>query len=120
MASIFDIAGSAMNAQMLRLNTTASNMAYRARQTVFETVMSQAAGGPVAVPQIVESQAPVMKRYEPGHPMADGDGYVYGSNVSAVEEMANMISASRNYQSNAEVFNTTKSLMLRTLQLGQQ
>ncbi|PRD39658.1 UNVERIFIED_CONTAM: flgC [Trichonephila clavipes] len=86
MASIFDIAGSAMNAQMLRLNTTASNMAnvdtvsgseataYRARQTVFETVMSQAAGGPVAVPQIVESQAPVMKRYEPGHPMADGDG----------------------------------------------
>lgn len=132
MASIFDIAGSAMNAQMLRLNTTVSNMAnvdtvsgseataYRARQTVFETVMSQAAGGPVAVPQIVESQAPVMKRYEPGHPMADGDGYVYGSNVSAVEEMANMISASRNYQSNAEVFNTTKSLMLRTLQLGQQ
>lgn len=131
MASIFDIAGSAMNAQMLRLNTTASNMAnvdsvsgteagaYRARQTVFATVMQDAAGGPVEVPEIVESQAPVPKRYEPGHPMADADGYVYGSNVNAVEEMANMISASRSYESNAEVFNTTKSLMLRTLQLGQ-
>jgi len=131
MASIFDIAGSAMNAQMLRLNTTASNMAnvdtvssteagaYRARQTVFATVMQDAAGGPVRVPEIVESQAPVAKRYEPGHPMADGDGYVYGSNVNAVEEMANMISASRSYESNAEVFSTTKSLMLRTLQLGQ-
>ncbi len=131
MASIFDIAGSAMNAQMLRLNTTASNMAnvdtvsstesgaYRARQTVFATVMQDAASGPVSVPEIVESQSPVPKRYEPGHPMADADGYVYGSNVNAVEEMANMISASRSYESNAEVFNTTKSLMLRTLQLGQ-
>lgn len=131
MASIFDIAGSAMNAQMLRLNTTASNMAnvdtvsstesgaYRARQAVFSTVMQDAAGGGVSVPEIVESQAPVPKRYEPGHPMADADGYVYGSNVNAVEEMANMISASRSYESNAEVFNTTKSLMLRTLQLGQ-
>ena len=131
MASIFDIAGSAMNAQMLRLNTTASNMAnadsvstteagaYRARQTVFATVMTDAASGPVAVPEIVESQTPVPKRYEPGNPMADADGYIYASNVNAVEEMANMISASRSYQSNAEVFNTTKSLMLRTLQLGQ-
>ncbi len=131
MASIFDIAGSAMNAQMLRLNTTASNMAnadtvsstekgaYRARQTVFSTVMDNAAGGGVAVPRIVESEAPVPKRYEPGNPMADADGYVYASNVNAVEEMANMISASRSYQANAEVFSTTKSLMLRTLQLGQ-
>lgn len=131
MASIFDIAGSAMNAQMLRLNTTASNMAnadsvstteagaYRARQTVFATVMTDAASGQVAVPEIVESQTPVPKRYEPGNPMADADGYIYASNVNAVEEMANMISASRSYQSNAEVFNTTKSLMLRTLQLGQ-
>lgn len=133
MASIFDIAGSAMNAQMLRLNTTASNLAnvdtvsstesgaYRARQAVFATVMQDVSGASagVAVPEIVESQAPVQKRYEPGNPMADGDGYVYGSNVNAVEEMANMISASRSYQSSAEVLNTTKTLMLRTLQLGQ-
>ena len=141
MASILDIAGSAMNAQMLRLNTTASNLAnantvssteqgaYRAKQTVFATVMdatnAQSAsptGNPVGgvnVPEIVESQAPVPKRYEPGNPMADADGYVYASNVNEVEEMANMISASRSYQSNAESFNTTKTLMLRTLQLGQ-
>jgi flagellar basal-body rod protein FlgC len=141
MASILDIAGSAMNAQMLRLNTTASNLAnantvssteqgaYRAKQTVFATVMdatnAQSAsptGNPVGgvnVPEIVESQAPIPKRYEPGNPMADADGYVYASNVNEVEEMANMISASRSYQSNAEIFNTTKTLMLRTLQLGQ-
>jgi flagellar basal-body rod protein FlgC len=141
MASILDIAGSAMNAQMLRLNTTASNLAnantvssteqgaYRAKQTVFATVMeatnalsANPAGSPVGgvnVPEIVESQAPVPKRYEPGNPMADADGYVYASNVNEVEEMANMISASRSYQSNAEIFNTTKTLMLRTLQLGQ-
>lgn len=137
MASIFDIAGSAMNAQMLRLNTTASNLAnantvsateqgaYRARQTVFATVLDSAgnttsdAVGGVSVPEIVESQTPVPKRYEPGNPMANSEGYVFASNVNEVEEMANMISASRSYQSNAEIFNTTKTLMLRTLQLGQ-
>lgn len=135
MASIFDIAGSAMNAQMLRLNTTASNLAnantvsgteqgaYRARQTVFATVLdgmgSPEAVGGVSVPEIVENQDPVPKRYEPGNPMANAEGYVFASNVNEVEEMANMISASRSYQSNAEIFNTTKTLMLRTLQLGQ-
>jgi flagellar basal-body rod protein FlgC len=133
MASPLDIAASAMNAQMLRLNTVASNMAnaetvsgseaeaYRSRQTVFATVMDQqrAVAG-VAVTDIVESEAPIMKRYEPGHPQADGDGYIYASNVNTVEEMANMMSASRAYQNNAEVFSTTKTLMLRTLQLGQQ
>jgi len=137
MASILDIAGSAMNAQMLRLNTTASNLAnantvssteqgaYRAKQTVFATVLDGTSAlsanpvGGVNVPEIVESQAPVPKRYEPGNPMADADGYIYASNVNEVEEMANMISASRSYQSNAEIFNTTKTLMLRTLQLGQ-
>ena len=67
---------------------------------------------------IVESQAPVIKRYEPGNPMADADGYVFGSNVNEVEEMANMISASRSFQNNSEVFNTSKDLMMRTLQLG--
>lgn len=133
MSTIFDIAGSAMNAQMLRMNTTASNLAnadtvsgteagaYRARSPVFSTVMADAANaGGIDVNGISESQAPVPKRYEPGNPMADKDGYVFGSNVDPIEEMANMISASRAYQSNAEVFNTTKTLMLRTLQLGQQ
>lgn len=137
MASIFDIAGSAMNAQMLRLNTTASNLAnantvsgteqgaYRAKQAVFATVLANANSnggvpvGGVNVPEIVESQAPIPKRYEPGNPMANAEGYVFASNVNEVEEMANMISASRSYQSNAEIFNTTKTLMLRTLQLGQ-
>ena len=135
MANIFDIAGSAMNAQMLRLNTTASNLAnastvsgteqgaYRARQTVFSTILdgtgSPEAVGGVSVPEVVERQDPVPKRYEPGNPMANAEGYVYASNVNEVEEMANMISASRSYQSNAEIFNTTKTLMLRTLQLGQ-
>lgn len=134
MFKIFDIAGAAMNAQMLRLNTTASNLAnadsvstteegaYRSRQPVFATLLREAAaGGPtVQVRDITTSDAPVPRRYEPGHPMADADGYVFGSNVNPVEEMANMMSASRSYQSNMEVLNTSKSLLLRTLQLGQQ
>jgi len=138
MASIFDITGSAMTAQMLRLNTTASNLAnadavssteagaYRARQPVFATIMqsmtgdaaSDSAAGGVQVQSIAQSDLPVPKRYEPGNPLADDKGYVYGSNVNPIEEMANMISASRSYQSASEVFNTTKTLMLRTLQLG--
>lgn len=133
MASPLTIAASAMNAQMLRLNTVASNMAnadtvsgseedaYRARQPVFATIMDQqreVIG--VAVTGIVESEAPIIKRYEPGHPQADANGYIYSSNVNTMEEMANMMSASRAYQNNAEVFSTTKTLMLRALQLGQQ
>ena len=131
MFKILDIAGSAMNAQMLRLNTTASNMAnadsvatteadaYRAKQPVFASLLQDTANAAgVQVTGIVESQAPVIKRHEPGNPMADADGYVYGSNVNEVEEMANMISASRSFQNNSEVFNTSKDLMLRTLQLG--
>ena len=111
--SIFDIASSGMNAQMLRLNTTASNMAnvdtvsttaegaYRARQPVFAAMMANASAGinnatqvGVQVDGIETSQAEVPKRYLPGHPMADKDGYIFGSNVNAVEEMANMMSAS--------------------------
>ncbi|CAA0091072.1 Flagellar basal-body rod protein FlgC [Zhongshania aliphaticivorans] len=133
MANSLNVAASAMNAQMLRLNTVASNMAnadtvagseaeaYRSRQPVFSTVLDQqrdVVG--VAVTGVVESDAPVTKRYEPGHPQADGDGYIYSSNVNTMEEMANMMSASRSYQNNAEVFSTTKTLMLRALQLGQQ
>lgn len=132
MANSLDLAAAAMNAQMLRLNTVASNLAnadsisgseeeaYRAKQPVFSAVMDQQrATTSVAVTGVVESEAPIQKRYEPGNPMADADGYVYESNVNTVEEMANMISASRAYQNNAEVFSTTKALLLRTLQLGQ-
>ncbi|MBW7930761.1 MAG: flagellar basal body rod protein FlgC [Gammaproteobacteria bacterium] len=132
--NIFDIAGSAMSAQSARLNTTASNMAnansaasrpedaYRARQPVFETVLQGQRGDPasaaVRVAGIVESQAEAPRVYQPGHPQADADGYVYMSNVNVVDEMVNMISASRSYQNSVEVMNTSKELFLRTLSLG--
>jgi flagellar basal-body rod protein FlgC len=135
--NIFDIAGSSLSAQSLRLNTTASNMAnadtvsstpeqaYRARQPVFGAVLNELGGDPdesqaaVKVLRIVESRAPVRGQYEPNNPLADARGYVYTSNVNPIEEMANMISASRSYQSNLEVINTSKQLMMRTLTLGQ-
>lgn len=133
--SIFDVAGSAMSAQTVRLNTVASNMAnadvvsgteadaYHARQPVFSAVMKAISGNPAAVPVeikgIVESDAPINKQYSPEHPDADKDGYIYMSNVNMIEEMANMISASRSYQSNVEVANTSKQLLLETLRLGQ-
>lgn len=133
MANPLDIAASGMNAQMLRLNTVASNMAnsdtvsgseagaYRAKQAVFSTVLDQQrATAGVAVSDVVESNAAVPKHYQPGHPLADEQGYIYGSNVNTVEEMANMISASRSFQNNADVFSTSKTLMLRTLQLGKE
>lgn len=130
---IFDISGSALRAQTVRLNTTASNMAnadsassstaatYRARHPVFATQLGAAedevAG--VDVLGIVESQAPLRREYRPDHPLADPEGYVNMPNVNPVEEMANMISASRSYQSNVEVFNTSKQMLLRTLALGE-
>jgi flagellar basal-body rod protein FlgC len=137
--NVFNVAGSAMAAQTVRLNTTASNLAnaetvagsaevaYRARQPVFAAALKAAQGGPagaadpsagVQVSGIVESQAPVQPLYMPGHPMADGNGYVYRSNVNPVEEMVNMISASRSYQNNVEVMNTSKEMLLQTLRLG--
>lgn len=135
MFKVFDIAGSAMSAQTLRLNVTASNLAnaesvsssidqtYRARQPVFAAALNEAMGGSelggVQVKGVIESQAPLRQRYEPGHPMADENGYVYLPNVNVVEEMANMISASRSYQSNVEVVNTAKQLMMKALTLGQ-
>ncbi|MEW6765436.1 MAG: flagellar basal body rod protein FlgC [Pseudomonadota bacterium] len=127
---IFDISGSAMSAQTTRLNTTASNLAnadtvasspdeaYKARHPVFRTQLQDALNAGVDTVGIVESQAPVNMRYEPGHPMADEKGYVYGSNVDTVEETVNMLSASRSYQTNVQVLNTSKELMLRTLNLG--
>lgn len=132
MFKVFDIAGSALSAQTLRLNTTASNLAnadsvssstgqtYRSRQPVFAAALSDAqeAVG-VEVRGIVESQAPLRQEFRPDHPMANENGYVFLPNVNAVEEMANMISASRAYQSNVEVINTAKQLALKTLTLGQ-
>ncbi len=133
--SIFNVAGSAMSAQTVRLNTVASNMAnadvvsgteagaYHARQPVFSAVMDALGGNPASVPVeingIVESDAPINKQYSPEHPDADKDGYIFMSNVNMIEEMANMISASRSYQSNVEVANTSKQLLLETLRLGQ-
>jgi flagellar basal-body rod protein FlgC len=139
---IFDIAGSAMSAQSVRLNTTASNLAnagstagkpedvYRARQPVFQTFMAEQPGAgadPLAaeaaagvrVVDVVESNAPPARVYQPGHPEADAEGYVYTTNVNVVDEMVNMISASRTYQNSIEVLNTSKDLLLRTLTLGQ-
>ncbi len=133
--NIFDIAGSGMSAQSLRLNTTASNLAnadsvsssindtYRSRQPVFATVLDNAQqgykSGSVQVLGITESPAPVRQEYNPSHSMADENGYVYHSNVDAIAEMANMMSASRSYQNNVEIANTSKQLLLQTLQLGQ-
>ena len=136
----FDIAGSGMAAQSVRLNTTASNLAnaesvsgdptkvYKPRHPIFEAVRAQlqAAGAQgqggdaaVRVRGIYESPAPPAARYEPGNPLANEQGYVYAPSVNAVEEMVNMISASRSYQNNVEVMNTSKELLLATLRLGQ-
>lgn len=132
--NVFKIAGSAMSAQSVRLNTVSSNLAnantvsstpegaYRARQPVFASVLSAINGGPssvgVEVAAIVESQQEPPRDYQPSNPLADADGYVYKSNVNTVEEMANMISASRSYQNSIEVLNTSKQLLLKTLTLG--
>ena len=131
--SNFNISGSAMSGQTIRLNTIASNMAnadtvsstekdaYKARQTVFQAIpVSQQnpelAG--VKMAGIVESNAPVIKKYDPNSPFAGEDGYVFATNVNTVEEMVNMLSASRSYQNNVEVLNTSKDLLIRTLSLG--
>lgn len=130
---IFDISGSALHAQGVRMNTTASNMAnmdsisssinqtYRARQPVFAAQLDEAedsvAG--VSVLGIVESDKPLQQEYRPDHPLANADGFVNLPNVNPVEEMANMISASRAYQANVEVLNTSKQMMMRTLALGE-
>ena len=126
---VFGIASSAMSAQSQRMNLVASNLAnaesvtsadgqpYRARQAVFEA--QSEAGGGVRVARVLESSAPMRQVHDPQHPMANAQGYVSLPNVNPVEEMVNMISASRSYQANVEVLNTAKSLMLKTLSLGQ-
>jgi len=131
---VFDVAGSAMNAQSVRMNVTASNLAnagsvsgdpdkvYRARQPVFTSfstsLANQAGVTGVKLDGIVESAGPLELRYQPDHPEADEDGNVYATNVNTVEEMVNMMSASRSYKNNVEMINTTKDLLLQTLSLG--
>ncbi|GIZ52664.1 flagellar basal body rod protein FlgC [Noviherbaspirillum aridicola] len=130
--NIFNVAGSAMSAQGQRLNTVASNIAnadsttsstgqpYRAKQVVFEVVptASPAAAG-VKVAKVVEDQSPLKTVFDPKHPQADENGYVTMPNVNVVEEMVNMISASRSYQNNVETMNAAKTMLLKTLTLGQ-
>ena len=131
---VFDVAGSAMNAQQVRMNVTASNLAnagsvggdpatvYRARQPVFSTFRDSLAVqngiSGVRVNGVIESSAPLTMRYQPDHPEADESGNVFVTNVNTVEEMVNMISASRSYRNNIEIINTTKDLLVQTLSLG--
>ncbi|MDP1679881.1 MAG: flagellar basal body rod protein FlgC [Candidatus Nitrotoga sp.] len=130
--NIFNISGSAMAAQSQRLNVVASNLAnvdsttssngqpYRAKQVMFSaTPMGGGGGAGVQVSGVVESTAPMKMLYDPKHPMANEKGYVTLPNVNVVEEMVNMISSSRSYQNNVEVMNTSKSLLLKTLSIGQ-
>ena len=146
MLRIFDVAGSAVSAQSQRLNVVASNLAnadtvagpdgkaYKARQVVFQTELMGAQGvmgsmgamgrdneasAGVRVSTITENETPGRRMHDPKHPNADAEGYVTFSNVNPVEEMVNMISASRSYQNNIEVMNTARSLLLKTLQIGQ-
>lgn len=131
--TIFDIAGSSMSAQSVRLNTTASNLAnagnvastpddaYRGKHPVFQTLMRDAMDASstgVSVRNIIESDVPPAQLFQPGHPMADADGYIYMSNVNSMDEMIELISASRSYQNSVEVLNTSKQLMLKTLNVG--
>jgi len=130
--NIFNVAGSAMNAQSQRLNTVASNLAnadsatsangepYKAKQVVFAAVpVGENGATGVNVAAVIEDTSPMKQVYDPKNPLADDKGYVTMPNVNVVEEMVNMISASRSYQSNAEMMNTTKNLLLKTLNLGQ-
>lgn len=134
--NVFNVTGSAMSAESVRLNTTSSNLAnadsiassakdtYKARHAVFAAELSSARDKkdytvPVKVMGIVESNKPLVAEYNPEHPLANEDGYIYKPNVNVMEEMANMISASRAYQTNVQVADASKQMLLRTLQMGQ-
>ena len=129
--NIFNISGGALTAQSQRLNTVASNLAnadsatgpdgtpYRAKQVVFSTVPVGRAASGVRVTAVVEDQSPMRRMFDPKHALADEQGYVTMPNVNVVDEMVNMMSASRSYQNNVEVMNTAKTLLLKTLTLGQ-
>ena len=129
---IFDVAASAMTAQSQRLNAVASNLAnadsatgpdgkaYKAKQVVFSTQsMGSAENAGVRVTGVIDDPSPMKRVFEPNHPMADATGYVTMPNVNVVEEMVNMISASRAYQNNVETMNTAKTLLAKTLTIGQ-
>jgi len=136
--NVFNVAGSALNAETIRLNTTASNLAnaesvngdvtkvYRARHPVFQSMMDTSnpfADGPgasagVRVLGVVESSAPPLMRYQPDNPAANPDGYVFTSNVNSIEEMTNMISANRSFATNIDVINTARDLLLKTISMG--
>jgi flagellar basal-body rod protein FlgC len=136
--NVFNIAGSGLNAQTIRLNTTASNLAnadsvngdatkiYRARHPVFQTMMDtsnpfadgQDASAGVRVLGVVESSAAPLMRYQPDNPLANKDGYVFTSNVNSIEEMTNMISANRSFATNIDVINTARDLLLKTISMG--
>jgi flagellar basal-body rod protein FlgC len=135
--NVFNISGSAMNAETIRLNATASNLAnaesvngdatkvYRARHPVFAAMMDgdtgsedQDASTGVRVLGVVESATPLLKTYQPDHPLADKDGYVYTSNVNSIEEMTNMISANRSFSTNVLAINTARDLLLKVISMG--
>jgi flagellar basal-body rod protein FlgC len=136
--NVFNVAGSALNAETIRLNTTASNLAnaesvngdeskvYRARHPVFQAMMNDAdasfdgqdAAIGVRVLGVVESNAPASMRYQPDNPVANKDGYVFMSNVNSIEEMTNMISANRTFATNVEAINTARDLLLKTISMG--
>jgi flagellar basal-body rod protein FlgC len=136
--NVFNTAGSALNAETIRLNTTASNLAnaesvngdpskvYRARHPVFKTMLDPSdigfdgenATAGVRVLGVVESTSPPTMRYQPDHPLANKDGYIYMSNVNSIEEMTNMISAQRSFATNVEAVNTARDLLLKTISMG--
>lgn len=129
--NIFNVSASAMSAQAQRLNTVASNLAnadsatsasgeaYRAKQVVFEAVPTQGGGTGVKVQQVIEDASPLKQVYDPKHPLADDKGFVSMPNVNVVDEMVNMLSASRSYQTNVETMNAAKTLLMKTLTIGQ-
>jgi len=136
LTNIFGIAATALNAQTVRLNVTASNLAnagttassesaaFKGKRPVFEALLAQEqtnAGaqqvGGVKIARIVDDKTPAQRVYDPGHPDADANGFLYRSNVSEVGEMVEMMAASRSYQNNVEVVNTAKQLMMRTLDI---
>lgn len=129
--NIFNVSASAMSAQAQRLNTTASNLAnadsatsatgeaYRAKAVVFEAVPTASGATGVRVRDVVEDSSPMKQVYDPKHPLADDKGYVTMPNVNVVDEMVNMLSASRSYQTNVETMNAAKTMLLKTLTIGQ-
>ena len=135
--NIFEIAGTALNAQTIRMNTTASNLAnagsvspseneaYRSKRPVFRALVEQSdlnqgfnVLGGVKVNEIVDTTDPVRKVHDPGNPEANDEGFIYLSNVNEVTEMVEMVAASRSFQNNVEVVSTARQLMMRTLDIA--